>query len=293
VNARGLKILQEAGLKLQKSTFSHIQVADSGTACIEGELHVPFQIGSTTRVIPVLFVPKLNATLLLGIDFSKRFNLRVDFVQETCEVSTVEIGSEGEEDVLNPDQRQRLNELLEEFRPLFDSEKFPCAKGVVHHIDTGDALPVRRRYNAINPRNMEAAHAELDARLKKDIVEPSDSPWCSTLVQLPKKGGGQRWVVDFRQVNQLIKMPNANQLPRINDEFMRINSPTIISSIDIRDAYLNICLDEESKQKTAFYVPGRGLYQFKRLPAGLKDAAGRWQGHIDKIIGYHPYVIKY
>ena len=34
-------------------------------------------------------------------------------------------------------------------------------------------------------------------------------------------------------------------------------------------------------------------YQFTRMPAGLKDAAGRWQSYIEKALGYHPNVLIY
>ena len=52
-------------------------------------------------------------------------------------------------------------------------------------------------------------------------------------------------------------------------------------------------LSEESKAKTAFTVPGRGLFQYTRLPAGLRDAAGRWQSAIEKILGHDPHVLVY
>ena len=113
---------------------------------------------------------------------------------------------------------------------------------------------------------MAEAHKELDRRLAEGIVEPSDSLWCSPLLMLRKKDEGYRWVVDLRKVNMKIKRPNANHL--LDGSLMTVNRPTIISTIDIKDAYLQISLDEESKPKTAFYVPGRGLSQYTRMPAG-------------------------
>jgi len=55
--------------------------------------------------------------------------------------------------------------------------------------------------------------------------------------------------------------------------------------------FCQIGLDDETKKKTAFYVPGGGFYQFTRMPAGLKDAVVRWQGYIEKLLGYHPNAV--
>jgi len=288
-------------LKMKKREDQCIRVANSQLSNVQGEVVVPFRVGRTVRVVTVLVVSELSHSLILGMDFWKRFQLRIDFLKKSCEVGAVSVPEEeivGKEDldsdcVLTPKQKEELDDIIETYRPLLDKEKLGCAKGVFHHIDTGDATPSKHSYNSLNPRMLEVAHRELDERLKQGIVEPSDSPWCSPLLMLKKPTEGWRWVVDLRKLNEKIQRPNAHQLPKINGSLMTVNRPTIISSIDIRDAYCQIPLDEESKPKTAFYVPGRGLFQYTRMPAGLRDAAGRWQAYIDKILGYHPNVLVY
>lgn len=42
-----------------------------------------------------------------------------------------------------------------------------------------------------------------------------------------------------------------------------------ISSIDLKDAFGQIELDSKFREMTAFTVPGRPLYQFRRMPFGL------------------------
>ena len=182
---------------------------------------------------------------------------------------------------------------MEEFRPKLEKEELGCLKGVVHHIDTGDAPPCKQKYSSLNPRMMSEAHRELDERLRLKIVEPSESPYSSPLLMIPKKDHGWRWVVDFRDLNKSIKKPNAHPLPKIDPMLWNIKGGTIFSTIDVKDAYLQIPLSEESKKKTAFTVPGRGLFQYTRLPAGLKDAAGRWQSAIEKVLGYDPNILVY
>ena len=57
-----------------------------------------------------------------------------------------------------------------------------------------------------------------------------------------------------------------------------------ISKIDLRSAYHQIPLEEESRKITAFTVPGKGMFQFKRMPIGLTNAPATFQLLIDKII---------
>lgn len=52
-----------------------------------------------------------------------------------------------------------------------------------------------------------------------------------------------------------------------------MNETHFISSIDLKDAFWQIELDQPSREKTAFTVPGRPLYQFTRMPFGLCNAA--------------------
>ena len=282
-----MRALLAAGLRMHNSRYAHLRVANKNTTSIEGEFYVPFNVEGIVRVVTVLYVPLLSCPLILGLDFWRRYHLLPDFVNNTVEIAEVQLldkPPEVNEECLNASQKAELQELLEEFRPLLEPGKLGCVKGYEHVIDTGASPPVQSRYNYLNPRIMGDVHIELDDRLKRDIVEPSASPWQSPLLILPKKDKGFRWVVDLRKVNEVVINPNQYPLPRINPTLASMKGAAIISTIDIKDAYLQIALAQESKEKTAFYVPGRGKYHYKRLPAGLKDASSTWQRLLEKIL---------
>ncbi|KAE8741787.1 hypothetical protein FOCC_FOCC012676 [Frankliniella occidentalis] len=290
-NTRGRSSLKAAGLVLKTSRFSHVKVADEDTTEVQGEVDVPFEVGDKVRLITVLYVPRISKNLILGMDFWRRFHFVPDFVTAKCEVNIdsiqlLETPESIKDDVLTEGQRKELDKLLEFFKPYLQPGKLGCVKGVEHNIDTGDSKPFKVTYYYVNPKIRSAVHDELDRRLSEDIVEPSDSPYRNPLLIIPKKDKGFRWVVDFRKLNSLIVTPDSSHpLPRrINPILSSLGGAAILSTIDISDAYLQIPLSPEARAKTAFFVPGRCLFQFKRMPAGLKDAASRWQRTIEEIL---------
>ncbi|XP_041448138.1 uncharacterized protein K02A2.6-like, partial [Drosophila obscura] len=64
----------------------------------------------------------------------------------------------------------------------------------------------------------------------------------------------------------------------------RLPKAQFISSIDLKDAYWQISLTPRAREKTAFTVPGRPLYQFTVMPFGLSNAPQTMSKLMDKVI---------
>ena len=94
VNKVGAASLSDAGLKLKKSHYACVRVANSSITQVLGEFSVPIKIGDVLRVVQVMYVPALSTDRLIGIDFWRRFNLRPDFVERTCDVGSVALDGE-------------------------------------------------------------------------------------------------------------------------------------------------------------------------------------------------------
>jgi hypothetical protein len=81
-----------------------------------------------------------------------------------------------------------------------------------------------------------------------------------------------RLCLDSRKLNE-ITVKDAVPLPLINDIVGRLTGITYLPSIDLKDAFWQMELKQEAKPKTTFTGTGRGLFQFKRMPFGLGNAA--------------------
>uniref|UniRef100_A0A1Y1L0V4 RNA-directed DNA polymerase n=1 Tax=Photinus pyralis TaxID=7054 RepID=A0A1Y1L0V4_PHOPY len=193
---------------------------------------------------------------------------------------------------LLPNEQLKLSNFLQD---IFS--KMPNGIGVTnlikHRIIT-TSEPIKQKYYPVSPIVQESINKELDALLKDNIVEPSCSPWSSPIILVKKKDNSYRFCVDFRKINK-VTVKDAYPIPQVSATLDKLKNAKYLSTIDIKSAFYQIPLEEDSKQFTAFTIPNRGLFQFKRLPFGLSNSPATWQRCIDKVISndLEPYVFVY
>jgi len=90
--------------------------------------------------------------------------------------------------------------------------------------------------------------------------------------------------VDYRQLNAHL-VPDAYPVPRINHILVKLRQARYISTLDLKHGYWQIPMAKDSRQFTAFIVPGRGLYQWKVMPFGLHSASATFQRALNSVIG--------
>lgn len=147
-------------------------------------------------------------------------------------------------------------------------------------MDVGSHPPIRQRCYVVSPKVQEAIRAEVDKMLDSGIIEPSYSEWSNPIVMVKKPNGKYRFCLDFRKVNGISKK-DAYPLPNMNGILDKLRSARYISTIDLSQAYFQIPLAKESREVTAFSVPGKGLYHFTRMPYGLTGAPATFQRLLD------------
>lgn len=101
------------------------------------------------------------------------------------------------------------------------------------------------------------------------IIRPSSSPWCAPAVYVPKTNGELRICVDYVQLNRVTKK-DSYPVPRADGPQLKLASKRVFSKLDLRSAYWQFPMKEESIEKTAFCPgPGYGLWEFTVMPYGL------------------------
>lgn len=228
-----------------------------------------------------LIVPTLKHKILFGCDFWEVFNIKPMVISE------VELLPEAKAELTEHDltltQRKTLAEVLKKF-PVATENFIGCQKLFKHRIDTQNHYPIVSKTYFYSPEVEAKLNAVIDRWLKLDIIEPVNSAWLNPLVSVIKPDGSVRPCLDARKLNNITvkvkyPMPNANRI------FARLKQAKFFCTFDLKDAFLQTLLDDESKEKTSFAVSGRGLFCFKRMPFGLVNSAASQCRLMDKVLG--------
>lgn len=110
----------------------------------------------------------------------------------------------------------------------------------------------------------------------KRIVPVEYSEWGTPVVPVLKPDGTVRLCGDYRiTINKYLKIDHY-PLPTINDILMKIQGNTYFCELDLREAYLQAPLDEES-QNLVTIVTELGIYKYLYLPFGVSTGPGSFQ----------------
>uniref|UniRef100_A0A914Z7V6 RNA-directed DNA polymerase n=1 Tax=Panagrolaimus superbus TaxID=310955 RepID=A0A914Z7V6_9BILA len=212
---------------------------------------------------------------LLGINFFNSF--RINLVMDGNVLCNMVAA-----DSLVP--AKDIEDLKKEFQQLFEPGLGCCTKREVSlklkEGVTPTFVPPRRP-------SLHAAgqiKAEFQRLLKEDVVEKvQTSAWAAPCSIVARKDGRPRLVCDFSTgLNDKLEEP-CYALPLPEDIFNRIAGCTVFSQLDFSDAYHQIKLDEKSQEYTTISTPD-GLFRYKRLSFGIKNAVSDYQEIMDQML---------
>lgn len=213
-------------------------------------------------------VPSLTQNLILGLDFWRIFALAPDLFDsaiisssfELCdnvkqsEVMSVKVEksdlvSDGNKFPLTSSQNSQLEAIIALF-PNYEKQGLGRTCLIQHNIDIGTATPIKQRFYPVSPAVEQLMYKEVDRMLALGVIEESSSPWSSPM-RLVVKPGKVRLCLDARKVNQVTKK-DAYPLPSIEGIFARLPKANLISKLDLKDAYWQIGLTDQSKPLNRF-----------------------------------------
>jgi Retroviral aspartyl protease./Reverse transcriptase (RNA-dependent DNA polymerase). len=298
ISVHGVRDLQNLHLARTWIPSEKVIVANGSAETVNFMYDLPLEIQDHRFLLSVRYLPCLTGKLLLGLDAIQYLGLRMNGGDQTWHFPNSEESHPFESRIvdaaattsscgglltLSTSEKNLLDELLGKFQRM-SLPPNSVTDLVKHHIDVQGHQPIRQKPYPVNPKLQEVIHKEVDKMLADGVIRKSSSGWSNPIVLVRKPDNTYRFCLDFRKLNNVTKK-DAYPLPNMTSILDQLRSARYISKLDLTSAYWSIALDDDSCEKTAFAVPGRGLFEFVRMPFGLTNATASFQRLMDSLIG--------
>lgn len=227
---------------------------------------------------------------IIGADFLSNFDLMVDMKRKRLVDNTTKLSSQGFLFNINSSVRSFFinddhiyNKILEDFKSItmLAPPGTVTNSAVAHHIET-KGPPAFNRPRRLSPEKLAAAKEEFELLMKLGICQPSNSCWASPLHMVRKADNSWRPCGDYRALNH-ITVPDRYPLPYLQDFTTILQGRQVFSKIDLQKAFHQVPIHPADIPKTAITTPF-GLYEFKFMTFGLRNAAQTFQRLIHEVL---------
>ncbi|KAL5477033.1 hypothetical protein EMCRGX_G023772 [Ephydatia muelleri] len=149
----------------------------------------------------------------------------------------------------NPGIDKGVEKLLDRYADLF-KEELGRVKGVEVKIHVDESARPRFFRPRPVPFALKGRIEEELERLQRDgIIEPVKfSEWAAPVVPVLKSDGSLRLCGDYKVTVNSVANVESYPLPRINDLLASLTGGKVFSKLDLSHAYLQLPLDEKSKE---------------------------------------------
>ncbi|GFW89642.1 retrovirus-related Pol polyprotein from transposon 412 [Trichonephila clavipes] len=229
----------------------------------------------TWHVVPT---DKLKFEAVIGSDLLEQASISftkegVKFNKYENHAQLMQISAENlqeELDLRHVENRQikkELEKLIQDYKP----EK-TASTDVTMRIILKDEEPVCQPPRRLAFTERQEVNKQIEEWLNEGIIRPSSAEYASPIVMVKKKDGSSRMCIDYRKLNQKL-VKDKFPLPIIEDVLDTLQEAKVYSTLDLRNGFFHVDVDEDCRKYTSFIVPD-GQFEFNKVPFELSTSPG-------------------
>lgn len=240
---------------------------------VKGKVTVPVQFGTRQATLPLFLAPDQCPTLL-GRNWISALDLDLTEVQSIKSLSSVD-------------------ELLSRYKSVF-SEGPGTLKGVKAKLFVKEgAVPKFFKPRTIPFALQDRVAEKLEKMQREQVLVPvRTSEWAAPIVPVAKEDGSIRVCGDFKLTINPVAVLEKYPVPRVEDLWAKLSGGQRFTRLDLKDAYQQVELDEESQKLCTINTP-QGLFKYTRLPFGVSSAPAIFQREMENLLQALPQVAVY
>ena len=287
-------IMKILNLNSSKDINKKISCANGSELRVLGKIILDVEYNGKNVAGEFLVANKIYPNVIIGIDILNKLNVKL---LEICDGNILSLQAKFGKNISGENKVNKITDLIQierknvmydtivQYADIFMGDSWDIGKtDILRHRIVTNCNPI-----LIKPRRQPMHYEEkLEDIIKNleenEIIKKCESPWNSPIVCVPKKGSNEiRMCLDFRTLNSNTIRP-AFPIPNVDEMLDSLHGAKYFSSIDLGNAYYQVELDEESKEKTAFSTRF-GQFCFNRMPFGIAAAPSTFQKLMTIIIG--------
>ena len=225
---------------------------------------------------------------ILGINACRRFDLLRVVEENICEIheivapppsSTASLPSSSPSSLQQqPTTRSygsgHLTEadVIAQYADLFDG-KLGRLDGDVHLEVNNNIIPTKLPQRRLPVAIRDRVEAELSKMVNDGVITPvtEPTPWVSALLVTTKKSdSGIRVLIDPIPLNRAL-LRSTHYMNNLDDVLPRLSNVKILSTLDMKNGFFHLKLDDASSLLTTFQTPF-GRFRYLRVPQGISPA---------------------
>ena len=184
-----------------------------------------------------------------------------------------------------------VDRVLEEFSDVFKEELGTMKDFKAKIFVDSTALPIFCKARPLPYALKKNVEAELDRLVHEGTICPvTHSDWAAPIVPVVKADGTIRICRDYKSTVNKVSKLDRYPIPKTEDLLTSLCGGKTFSKLDLSQAYQQLPLDEESRKYLTINTH-KGLFEYCRLPFGVKSAPGIFQRALENLLRGLPHVI--